>query len=121
MVASPPDDEGNSMAHRRIARLSVPGLATLAFFIAAPVQAATYTEFDVPGSSFTTPMSINSAGAVTGSYGVGTQTASGFVRATDGTFTRFDPDGSVVTVPYAIGDAGRICGTYTQKNRAHEH
>ena len=117
-----PNDDGEmAMTQRSIARSSAVGFAGLALFIAAPVQAATFTEFDVPGSDFTAPMSINSAGVITGSYGVGTQDASGFVRAADGTITSFDPKGSAVTVPYAIDDAGRICGTYTQKNRMHEH
>lgn len=105
------------MTQQSIARLT----AALMVFIALPVQAATIVEFNVPGSDFTTPFAINSAGVITGFYGVGDQDASGFIRAADGTITSFDATGSVVTSPFAINDDGRICGSATQENRNHDH
>src|SRR5579862_4556057 len=109
------------MTNRSMAWPAGAGLAALLLLGAAPVQAASFTEFDVPGSTFTDAFSINSSGVVTGFYGVGDRNASGFIRTPDGTITSFDPVGSAVTTPFAINDAGRICGTYTQKNRNHEH
>lgn len=107
------------MAQRSIAHWMAS--AALALFAALPAGAATLTEFSVPGSDFTTPFAINSAGVVTGFYGVGDQDASGFIRAADGTITSFDAPGAVVTTPFAINDDGRICGSATQKNRDHDH
>src|SRR5580698_10104982 len=97
-----------AMTQQSIARLTAS--AALILFAALPVRAATIVEFNIPGSDFTTPFAINSAGAITGFYGVGDQNASGFVRAADGTITSFDARGSVVTRPYAVSDDGRICG-----------
>jgi probable HAF family extracellular repeat protein len=107
------------MTQQSIARLTASAALTL--FVALPAGAATITEFDVPGSDFTTPFAINSAGVITGFYGVGDKDASGFVRAADGTITSFSAKGSVVTTPFAINDDGRICGSATQKNRNHDH
>jgi uncharacterized membrane protein len=107
------------MTQRLIARLTTSAALTL--LVALPVQAARIVEFNVPGSDFTTPFAINSAGVVTGFCGVGDQDASGFIRAADGTITSFDAKGSVVTSPFAINDDGRICGSATPKNRIHDH
>src|SRR5205814_8657861 len=57
----------------------------------------TFTTFDVPGSVYTLPSSINSAGAITGVYYDASFVRHGFVRGHHGTITTFD-------VPVAAGN-----------------
>jgi hypothetical protein len=57
-------------------------------------------------------VSINPAGAITGSYRDASFVNHGFLRAADGSFTSFDPPGSILTQPNSINQAGAITGTY---------
>src|SRR5256885_1559316 len=72
----------------------------------------TSTTFDVPGSVYTIPSSINSAGAITGSYDDTSGHDHGFLQARDGTFTTFDPPGSIFIITSGINPAGAITGYY---------
>jgi hypothetical protein len=67
------------------------------------------TSFDPPGSIYTAPSSINSAGAIAGLYFDGDR-SHGFVRDPNGGFTSFDPPGSIYTAPVTIDDQGKITG-----------
>jgi hypothetical protein len=71
--------------------------------------------FDVPGAvNGTYPASINSAGAITGSYVDANFLGHGFLRAKDGTLSTFDVPGAVLigTAPSSINSAGEITGSY---------
>ena len=85
----------------------------------------TITTFDVPGSvcidfssNCTMPTSINSAGAVVGSFSDGTATH-GFLRDRYGDFANFDPPGSAFTQPNAINQHGEIAGLYCTTTACH--
>ena len=82
---------------------------------------ATFTTFDVPGADGlggTSPLSINPAGAVTGSYADVNDVKHGFLRSPDGSLTLFDAPGAGTkygsdTVAMSINPAGAITGAYT--------
>ena len=85
----------------------------------------TITTFDVPGSicidfssNCAMPTSINSAGAVVGSFSDGTATH-GFLRDRYGDYTNFDPPGSAFTQPNAINRHGEIAGLYCTTTACH--
>lgn len=85
----------------------------------------TITTFDVPGSvcidfssNCAMPTSINSAGAVVGSYSDGTATH-GFLRDRYGDYTKLDPPGSAFTQPNAINRHGEIAGLYCNTTACH--
>ncbi|MGH7484432.1 MAG: chitobiase/beta-hexosaminidase C-terminal domain-containing protein, partial [bacterium] len=91
----------------------------------------TITEFDVPGAPTTSghrgtiPLSINTAGSITGFYSDSGTVRHGFVRTiVDGTptFTSFDVPGAGSsatqgTVPLSINAAGDITGCYVDANQ----
>src|ERR1700733_4649345 len=87
------------------------GLCVLALSLCALAQQGTITSFDPPGSLQTEPLSINSAGAVTGYYSDGSA-LHGFLREPDGSFTSFDPPGATATEPASINSAGSIAGSF---------
>src|SRR5579871_5271256 len=67
-----------------------------ALWMAAAVPAhAQFTIIDPPGSVDATAASINSHGAVVGSYTLSTGGPHGFLRTALGDFTTFDPPGSI--------------------------
>ena len=70
----------------------------------------TFTTFDLPGSPYTLPSSINPAGAITGVYYDASLVQHGFLRVPDGTFTSFDPPGSIFITTSGINPAGAITG-----------
>ncbi|HUI61720.1 MAG TPA: hypothetical protein VLX90_15950 [Steroidobacteraceae bacterium] len=81
-----------------------------------------------PGSAWGTfPRSINTSGAITGSFTDGTGTYHGFLRNPGGEFLTFDapgveptPGSGSGTLPAAINDAGVITGRYVDsKNVSH--
>src|SRR5262245_5059341 len=73
----------------------------------------TFTTFDPPGSTFTSPQGINAVGAITGYYSDASGMTHGFVRASGGTITAFDvPDAVFGTIPSGINPAGTIVGSY---------
>jgi len=79
--------------------------------------AQTITTFDVPNSTATQAVGINSAGQVTGDYVTADHTGHGFLRETDGTIVTFDAPGAAVgsnlgTWPRAINPTGQIVGYY---------
>jgi hypothetical protein len=77
----------------------------------------TFTTFDPPGSQGTSPVNINPAGQITGSYFDANFATHGFVRATDGTITSFDAPGAAFgTFPSVITPLGLIVGTYFDGN-----
>jgi hypothetical protein len=79
------------------------------FFRAAD---GTIISFDVPNSSSTVPLSINSSDVVTGLYEDGSG-SHGFIRTPDGTITTFDePDAQGDTHAEAIDGNGDVSGTY---------
>lgn len=69
------------------------------------------TTFDYPGATFTQPLGINAAGAVTGLFedSVGVH---GFVRDANGGFSSFDQPGSSYTVPWSINTSGEVAGFF---------
>lgn len=71
----------------------------------------TILTFDPPGSTNTTPESINKYDAIAGSYddNVGTH---GFVRTSDGTIVTFDVSGATSTFAKSINSLGTIAGYY---------
>jgi hypothetical protein len=73
---------------------------------------ATIITFDAPGAAGTTPYSISSTGAITGSYWDASGVIHGFVRAPDGAITDFDYPGGTFTMPWAINSRGEITGLY---------
>jgi predicted membrane protein len=71
--------------------------------------------FSVPGSTGTTPISVNLSGTITGYYTDAQGTAHGFVRSAAGAITTFDAPGAGVgtnygTFPVSINDSGEIAG-----------
>lgn len=69
----------------------------------------------IPGAAYTTPLSINPAGAIAGYYSDagGNWARHGFVRQRNGTFTVVDgPGNSGVTMAYGMNAAGEVFGIY---------
>ena len=96
-----------------IAPLSFPILA------AAQTSPARIVKFDVPGAILTLPISISSAGVVTGLCDDGSM-QHGFARDAMGNITTFDPVGSVLTQPAAINRAGQVVGFWAD-SKPHYH
>jgi hypothetical protein len=78
-------------------------------------QRAFYIFFKVPGSTTTSPVSINTFFTVTGSYSDAKGTH-GFLRDVFGKITVFDAPGSISTTPVAINDQGAVTGTFQDSN-----
>ena len=76
------------------------------------VHAQAITSFDPPGSTYTSPTSINPAGEITGAYVTSGFTRHGFVRDGRGSIISFDVPGSTGTFPASINPAGEITGAY---------
>ena len=70
------------------------------------------TIIQAPGFDVGFPVSINSAGTITGTINGPGNVTEGFVRDRDGTITRFGVVGSNDTEPASISDDGTIAGTY---------
>ena len=90
------------------------GLMACALLCSAPAFAqGLITSFDVPGSLFTLPTSINALETITGSY-IGTDFKfHGFVRDAQGSFTTFDPPPPGESpIPDSINESGAITGDY---------
>ncbi len=73
--------------------------------------------FDVPAALHTSPLSINPAGVIAGTYGDSNGGLRGFIRARDGSITTFDAPGAGTllyqgTVPRGINPEGVIAGHY---------
>ena len=97
---------------KMILRIGITAVAVLAV-LASIGYAQTITTFDVPGSTITSPLSINPAGEVTGVYyEYSFYLSHGFLRKKDGNITTFDVPGSTLTIPRSINPAGQITGTY---------
>jgi uncharacterized membrane protein len=74
--------------------------------------AQTFVAFDVPGALDTFPMSINSAGQITGFYMDSINQYRGFRRQPDGVIITFDAPGrGFFTRPMSINSKGEIAGT----------
>ena len=87
----------------------------LACFLAQNAHAATIITFDPPGAVKTSPVSINTAGDITGWYDDGTA-VHGFVRLSSGSIISFDGPKAVArpgTRPASINAAGQITGWYS--------
>ena len=83
------------------------------------VRDGTITTFDVPGpTSNPTPVGINRAGEIAGSYDDPDSVFHGFLRGRDGTLTTFDVPGATQTVPTGINSKGEITGYYDDANDA---
>ncbi len=97
------------------------GLLGLVCLAAVAASAQTFTEFNAPGASTTTPgagtfpLSNNTDGQI-----VGYVNNNGFVGTAGGTFTSFDVSGAACcTVPESINSAGVIAGSWEDANGAH--
>jgi hypothetical protein len=91
----------------------------LSFSATADEHHPALVTFDVPGSIFTGPASINTEGVITGFYGTRTAwypTYHGFLRARDGTITSFDVPGAANTYADSINAEGAIAGSYNDAN-----
>jgi len=84
----------------------------------------TFTTFDVPGLTSTSPFAISRTGASTGSYAYNNDVnsvAHGFLRSSNGTIITFDAPGAGTgilegTYPSSINSEGEITGTYYDIN-----
>ena len=86
-----------------------------AITIPPPTAVGTFVTFDVPGAvKGTSPASINSSGAITGSYGDNIGSGfHGFIRAADGSFVTFDVPGVFTFQPsFFINAIGEVAGSY---------
>jgi hypothetical protein len=72
------------------------------------------TVFDGPDATYTEPLAINPAGAITGYFC--SNACHGFLRTPDGVITAFDPPGSFFTFPTEINAPGAIIGVYLDAN-----
>ena len=71
----------------------------------------TFTTIDVPGAGITNIQSINSNGAMAGSFGADSfSPGSGFIYA-NGSFTTFDYPSASSTLGWGINDSGLVSGT----------
>jgi hypothetical protein len=68
--------------------------------------------FQVPGAISLTPVSINDAQSVTGSYTLSDGSVHAFLRNVTGKLTKFDV-GAVSTQPMRINASGEIAGTFS--------
>jgi hypothetical protein len=88
----------------------------------SPAQAGpTITTFDAPGSVYGTyAASINSVGAIAGSYFDDAYIQHGFIRFSDGSFVEFDAPGATGgTSAQAINAQGSVTGSYADPNGLH--
>src|SRR5215469_11430066 len=99
------------MNTRRMLGTSVMALG-LSFATQSFAQTFTYTQFDVPNSSATTPLGINSYGQIVGAYEDADGTTHGFLRDTDGTYLKLDYPGATFTGALSINDQGVIVGPW---------
>ena len=74
----------------------------------------TITIFDGPGATYSEPLAINPAGAITGYFC--SNACHGFLRTPDGVITAFDPPGSFFTQGTGINPSGAIIGNYQDAN-----
>ena len=94
--------------------LSIPVMTLgLSFATQSFAQTFTYTQIDVPNSSGTTPLGINSYGQIVGEADDADGTGHGFLRDTDGTYLKFDYPGSSFTNAQGINDQGVFVGRWT--------
>ena len=77
----------------------------------AIAQPGTLTPFDVPGTTVTLALDINSEGFIVGRYASAGVTH-GFMRSPSGDFTTIDFPGGSLTVATAINERGDIAGQY---------
>ena len=93
-------------------------IGVLRGFVRDPAGAI--TTFDVPGSSGmtpVTPITINAAGAIIGTYYDANSNYHGYLRDPGGNITTIDaPDAIYGTFPYSINAAGVITGSYVDAN-----
>ena len=79
--------------------------------LAGSAVGATYTTFDVPGSDFTFPSSINDSGTVTGDFSIqGVEGYQGFLRSSAGTITTFAVPDAIYTEPTSINANSDVTG-----------
>jgi len=95
----------------RVFIISVTALG-LSFGAQSFAQTFTYTQFDVPNSSATSPLGINSYGQIVGASDDADGTTHGFLRNTDGTYLKFDYPGASFTGALSINDQGVIVGPW---------
>jgi hypothetical protein len=72
----------------------------------------TFTTFDPPGSTSTTPSGITEDGVIIGYYTDASGVVHGFMRHRNGTIKTFDPPGSTLATPTSINPDGEIAGAY---------
>ncbi len=114
------------IAHAAEAKAAAGREAQAQGHIEFPVAASvgTFTTFDVPGAGTgsgqgTSPVAINAAGLVTGSYSDTSGVGHGFLRRPNGSIVTFDPPGSTGTAPTAINAEGVIAGNYSDTAGQH--
>ncbi len=84
------------------------------------------TNFDIPGSTFTYPLSVNNLGQVAGSWYDSGNVEHGFVRNPDGKIIEIDVPGASSTANYgtqvqAVNDFGWVSGHYWKGANNYEH
>lgn len=84
-----------------------------------PAHTATYVQFDMPGANFTSPVGINSSGAIAGTWEDDLYKFHGFVRTAKGKLIPFDPPNSVYTLVRGINDRGTAIGAYQDSTRSY--
>ena len=83
----------------------------------------TITDFDVPGSTGTIPVWINTTGTISGTYGDSKAVIHGFTRSSSGTFTTLSAPGAGTTpgsgtFAFGINAAGQVVGYFDKKPNA---
>ena len=94
--------------------LAIPVMAVgLSFATQSFAQTFTYTQLDVPNSSATSPLGINSYGQIVGASEDADGTTHSFLRDTDGTYLKLDYPGATFSGALSINDQGVIVGPWT--------
>jgi probable HAF family extracellular repeat protein len=78
-----------------------------------------FTVFDVPGGSFTSPWRITDSGTVCGTFSDASGNSHGFLRDKKGSFTQIDVPGATFTVVLGLSDNGDIVGQFGDGTTSH--
>jgi uncharacterized membrane protein len=99
------------MTSHLVCKIPIPLCLSLLFWNALPTFAASYREVNVPGSTYTAILGINSAGDMVGQYIKPSGRGSGFLYS-NGSFADINYPGTTSDAATGINDRGDIVGTY---------
>jgi hypothetical protein len=95
------------------------GLLCSPALVSAEDTDSTYITFEVPGSTYTSPVAINNSLTVLGVYADANNNYHGFLRNVWGKITSFDPPRSLHTMPTGLSETGAVTGYYTDSAGTH--